>query len=283
MTAPVADQPVPLAEAIDVEHFGAKAVHLGAAARAGLPVPRGIALPVAFVENVIDGAPRALAALYEIEERVGFPLAVRSSAIGEDSENASFAGQHLSVLNLTTTAGTIQAVRDVRESGHTDAARAYREKQGLMGPVRVAVVIQHLVDSEVAGVLFTRNPISGADERVIEAAWGLGEAVVAGMITPDQFRLSRDGAILQRTAGEKDIAVRRTAEGTEERPVSPHLVAKLCLDDAMLAQLHDVATRCEEVFGGGPDSAGLDLEWAFSDGKLWLLQCRAISTTTKSP
>src|SRR5262249_37484719 len=126
-----------------------------------------------------------------------------------------------------------------------------------------------------AGVMFTRNPINGADERVIEASWGLGEAVVAGLVIPDHFRIGRSGEVLERTPGLKKIAVRTLPEGgTVEEQIGPERAEQLCLDDSQLEDLHRLATRCEEVYG--PDR---DIEWAFAGGQLYLLQCRAITRT----
>jgi pyruvate,water dikinase len=137
----------------------------------------------------------------------------------------------------------------------------------------VAVVVQVLLDPECAGVMFTRNPISGADERMIEASWGLGEAVVAGTVIPDSYRVARDGEVLERRAGLKRIAIRSISTGgTVEEEVAPELVERLCLDDSRLAELNRLALRCEEVYG--PDR---DIEWAIADGTVYLLQCRAMT------
>jgi pyruvate,water dikinase len=138
---------------------------------------------------------------------------------------------------------------------------------------RIGVVVQRMIEPECAGVMFTRNPVTAADERVIEASWGLGEAVVAGLIVPDNYVLDADGRVRQRTAGEKDVALRGRADGgTVEEPVDADLIAALCLDDLMLAALHDLAVKCESSFG-----RGLDIEWAFASGTLYLLQCRPIT------
>ena len=95
------------------------------------------------------------------------------------------------------------------------------------------MVVQQLVDADCAGVLFTRNPLDGADELVIEAAWGLGEAVVAGLVTPDRFRVARDGTVLERVAGAKDLAVTLAPDGgTEEVAISGERVRALCLGDS---------------------------------------------------
>ena len=123
--------------------------------------------------------------------------------------------------------------------------------------------------------MFTRNPINGADERVIEASWGLGEAVVAGLVIPDNFRVDRDGQVLERTPGaQEDRDPRRCRAAARSRRRSPpELVEQLCLDDDQLDALNELARRCEEVYG-----PGRDIEWAFAGGTLYLLQCRAVTT-----
>jgi len=263
----------PLAEVTDPVRFGGKAVQLGAAIRSGLPVPGGFALSYEDVDAVADGDPSALAALASAcaDDR---PRAVRSSAIGEDSTAASFAGTHLSLLGVRGAAAVTEAVRTVRASGGTAGARAYRSWLGLGHTFRMAVVVQELVDADVAGVLFTRNPVTGAAERVIEASWGLGEAVVAGLVTPDLYRLDRRGRLLERIPGEKDLAIRCCSSGgTEEVAVPPELVDSPCLDDRHLAALDALATVCDRVFGS-PDH---DIEFAFRAGEVFLLQRRPIT------
>jgi pyruvate,water dikinase len=202
------------------------------------------------------------------------PFAVRSSAVDEDGASASFAGQHLTVLNVHAASDVPSAVREVWWSANSDSAITYRQRVGLMTRPSVGVVVQTLLDPEVAGVMFTENPATGADERMIEASWGLGEAVVAGLVVPDHYRLDRSGSVLQRRAGRKQIAVRSLPTGgTVEQPVPAGQVAALCLDDAQLAALSELALRCEQVYG-----PRRDIEWAFQDGELYLLQCRAVTT-----
>jgi hypothetical protein len=124
--------------------------------------------------------------------------------------------------------------------------------------------------------MFTENPVTGADERLIEASWGLGEAVVAGLVVPDQFSLDRSGQVLQRKPGRKRIAIRSLPSGgTFEEPVPAAQVHELCLDDAQLATMCQLALQCEKVYG-----PRRDIEWAFQDGTLYLLQCRAVTTGT---
>jgi phosphoenolpyruvate synthase/pyruvate phosphate dikinase len=268
------DGVVPLEEARDDSVFGSKAVGLGDAARAGLPIPPGVALSGPVVDAVAGEDDAAIAQVRSMVEPLGSPLAVRSSAVDEDSAEASFAGQHVTLLNIPGADAVMDAVREVWWSANSDSAITYRQRVGLFRRPSVGVVVQALLDPDSAGVMFTRNPINGSDERLIEASWGLGEAVVAGLVIPDHFRLARSGEVLERVPGLKKIAIRTLPEGgTEERPVEPELVEALCLSDEQLAEMGALADRCEEVYG-----PARDIEWAFADGQLYLLQCRAITT-----
>ena len=179
----------------------------------------------------------------------------------------------MTILNVRSDDQVVDAVLNVRESAHTESARAYRRTLGLTETPRIGVVVQRMIEPDCAGVMFTRNPLNGCDERVIEASWGLGESVVGGLVVPDNYALDAHGAVLRRTAGDKDIALRGAPDGgTIEEAVPDELVSVFCLSDDMLARLQDLAIRCESCFG-----KGLDLEWAFADGALFLLQCRAIT------
>lgn len=264
---------VALAEAHAESVYGGKAVQLGRAIRAGLPVPPGIALSFSLVEKVANGDDAGATALDEIWGKLRRPLAARSSAVGEDSEAASFAGQHLTRLNVLSPAELVDAVHAIWASARSPSALGYRARLGLAGEPKIGAVVQELVDPDCAGVLFSRNPLDGSDEIVIEASWGLGEAVVAGLVTPDRFRLSREGTVLERTVGVKDIAVRIALEGgTREAAVVDARRSVLCLDDATLGELRALNLRCEEVFGGDND-----LEWAIAGGSVYLLQRRPVT------
>jgi len=266
---------VPLLEATEESLYGAKALGLGDALRAGLPVPPGIALAGPEVDLIAAGDPAATTALREALEGLPMPVAVRSSAVGEDSAGASFAGQHITVLNVPSVDEVESAVRQVWWSANSDSAITYRKRLGVFERPSVGVVVQSLLQPEAAGVMFTRNPITGADERMIEASWGLGEAVVSGRVIPDSFTLARDGSVLSRRPGVKEFAIRGVpGGGTVDEKVSPEMVESLCLDDEQLGALSSLADDCERVYG--PQR---DIEWAFADGRLYLLQCRAVTVS----
>lgn len=265
---------VPLAEARETSLYGSKAVGLGDAIRQGLPVPPGVALSGELVEAVAAHDPAAVEALAGALGGLRGPFAVRSSAVDEDGAAASFAGQHLTVLNVQSAEVVPAAVREVWWSANSDSAITYRQRVGLFTRPSVGVVVQSLLNPSVAGVMFTENPITGAAERLIEASWGLGEAVVAGRVIPDHFRVDRAGAVLERQAGRKQIALRSVGGGgTVEEQVPAEMATRLCLDDGQLAELNELAARCEEVYG-----ERRDIEWAFEGEQLYLLQCRAVTT-----
>ncbi len=265
---------VPLDDARETAVFGSKAVGLGDAIRDGLPVPPGVALSGPVVEAVASEDTDAIAAVADAIRGLVVPLAVRSSAVDEDGADASFAGQHLTVLNVPSAEEVPTALQEIWWSANSDSAITYRQHVGLFTRPSVGVVIQTLLDPEVAGVMFTENPVTGADERVIEASWGLGEAVVAGLVIPDTFRVDRAGAVLERTPGLKRIAIRSLPTGgTVQEDVPVERAEQVTLDDDQLQELNRLALRCEEVYG-----KARDIEWAFADGTLYLLQCRAVTT-----
>jgi pyruvate, water dikinase len=264
---------VPLAKARDERLFGSKAVGLGQAIRDGLPVPPGVALSGSIVEAVAAGEDAAIREVVQWATPLGGPLAVRSSAADEDGAAASFAGQHLTLLNVPSAEALHSALSEVWWSANSDSAITYRQRVGLFTRPSVGVVVQVLLEPESAGVMFTRNPVTGTDERVIEASWGLGEAVVAGLVIPDHYRLDRAGLVLERKPGLKKVAVRRAPNGgTLEERLPRELVARLCLTHEQLQDLNRLAARCEEVYG-----PARDVEWAIAGGTLYLLQCRAIT------
>jgi pyruvate,water dikinase len=270
---------VPLAEAADERQYGAKAVGLGSALRAGLPVPPGIALSGGFADAIATDDADALSALVAAASNLSMPVAVRSSCVDEDSAAASFAGQHLTLLNIPSAEAVPDATREIWWSANSDSAITYRQRVGLVTRPSVGVVVQSLLAPEVAGVMFTRNPVTGADERMIEAAWGLGEAVVAGLVIPDNILIARDGTVIAQIPGLKRIAVRAVGEsGTVEEPLPEEMWERVCLDDKQLRALADLADQCEAVYG--PDR---DVEWAIADGELYLLQCRAVTRAGASP
>lgn len=270
---------LPLVAIDNEQHYGGKAAQLGASLRAGLPVPTGVGLSVDLVTAIAHRDSAAIDAAFSSISPLG-TVAVRSSGVGEDSTSASFAGQHATMLDVRTREAFADAVHHVWASARTASALAYRQRMGIVGEPRMGIVVQKLIAADKAGVLFTRNPLTGADECVVEAAWGLGEIVVAGLVTPDRFRISMAGHIMERTAGEKDIAIQSLpGGGTAEFPVPEDRIYALCLSDLELHQLLAMAQLCGKHHGPGP----LDLEFAFANQDLFLLQCRCITRSAQKP
>lgn len=270
--------PVRLRDASTEAIFGGKAVKLGVALRENLPVPDGWAIPAPFAARIGQGDETAKKILRDLPIDPDMAIAVRSSAVGEDSAEASFAGQYETHLNVRFPDGVVDAVAAVWRSAQSDAVKNYREKMGLPSSAEIGVVLQQLIDPDTAGVLFTENPVTGAKEYVIEASFGFGEAVVSGLVTPDLYRMERDGTIIEQLAGNKDVVLRRSeGGGLEEAGVGNARADALCLAAKDLAELRSLAMRCEEVF-----ACACDIEWAVVGDKMVLLQCRAVTGPSAS-
>jgi pyruvate,water dikinase len=263
--------------AADGEAVGGKGLSLGLMAAAGLPVPPGFCVTSAAFRrrrgkglDADDDLGGRIAAAYR--GLGGGRVAVRSSATAEDGVVTSFAGQQETVLGVQGEREVCAAVARCWASLDTDRAVAYRRKQGVSDDgLAMAVVVQRLVEAEVAGVLFTRDPLDPDGRRMlVEASWGLGESVVSGRVTPDRFHLDRDtGAVKERHISSKKEQF--TADGP--RPVPPEKQDAPCLDDTRLAELAELGRRVEAFYGGPRD-----VEWAWADGRFWLLQARPITT-----
>ena len=264
---------VELENAVETGLFGSKAVGLGQAIRDGLPTPPGVALCGATVESVASGNQETLARVLAKVEPLPLPLAVRSSAADEDGAQASFAGQHLTLLNISSADQIAKALSDIWWSANSDSAITYRQRVGLFTRPFVGAVIQSLLDPDAAGVMFTRSPMDGSNTRMIEASWGLGEAVVSGAVIPDHFQIDPEGNILVRQPGQKQVRIRPSTDGgTVTEAVQSALAEKPCVEDHHLAALNDLAAQCEKLYG-----PGRDIEWARCGDTIYVLQCRAIT------
>ncbi|MBI5877537.1 MAG: hypothetical protein HZB53_07800 [Chloroflexi bacterium] len=210
-------------------------------------------------------------------------VAVRSSATAEDLPGASFAGQQDTYLNVRGEDDLLENVRRCWASLWTARAVTYRVKQGFDHKlVALAVVVQAMIRSEVSGILFTANPVSGRrGEALINASWGLGEAIVSGMVTPDTYIVNkRDGAILSRMIASKELSVEYAPDGrgTVERAVPAEQRRKPALNDAQISQLGVLCATIERHYG-----APMDIEWAFARGQCTILQARPITTLKDAP
>ncbi len=229
-------------------------------------------------EEISEAISQAYADLPKDEPAV----AVRSSATAEDLPEASFAGQQETFLNVRGEKKLKEAVKRCWASLWTARAIGYREQQGFRHDrIAVAVVFQHLVPAEVSGILFTANPVTGArDEIVINAALGLGEAVVGGLTTPDSFTLDHTTLrVRERQTGRQEVETALSERGTTERPLDPERAAQPTLDDTQLARLAEIGLGIEHHFG-----VPQDIEWAYdTSGHFWVLQARPITNLPPAP
>ncbi len=211
-----------------------------------------------------------------IEAAGDLPLAVRSSATAEDLPGASFAGQQDTYLNVRGKSAVLDAVQRCWSSLWTARALDYRARQNIdPSSVSLAVVVQVMVPAEVSGIMFTANPISGArDEIVLDAAWGLGEAVVGGLVTPDQVVADKaTGKIKQMVIANKTVMMQPTATGTEQRPVEESKRRVQVLSAAQATELALLGAKIEKYYGEPQD-----IEWCLADSKFYVVQARPITT-----
>lgn len=210
-------------------------------------------------------------------------LAVRSSATLEDQPEQSFAGQHASFLNVRNLETLLVAVKDCWASLWSERALSYRFQAGIANAdLAMAVVIQRLVAADVAGVAFTANPVTGArDEILVNASRGLGEHVVSGMVHPDEFVLDRPTFTVKssRLGNEPKHQERRATDDAHALSGESFPIGDACLDASQLANLGHQALAIEKLF----DSTPQDIEWAISDGELWILQSRPITRLPPKP
>jgi len=202
-------------------------------------------------------------------------VAVRSSATAEDSSTASWAGELETYLN-TTKENLLDTVKKCWSSLFTPRAIFYRiEKKMAADEVAVAVVVQKMVESEIAGVAFTVHPVTkDPNSMVIEAGWGLGEAIVGGQVTPDTYTIDKTkNTISDIYQSEQEIMIDKVDGKTQEVPVPEEKKAKQKLDEAQILELAKICTKIEKDYGKPQD-----IEWAWESGKFYIVQSRPITT-----
>jgi rifampicin phosphotransferase len=293
----------------DLELAGGKGANLGELTRAGFPVPDGFIVSTeayatvveeaaladvitaglaarddgatirAAFENVTipDGLTAAIIAAYT--DLGHGPVAVRSSATAEDLAGAAFAGQQDTYLNVSGDAAVLDAVRRCWGSLWTERAIAYRRRQQI-GSVnlRIAVVVQLMVEAEFAGVMFTANPVTGArDEVVVDATLGLGEAVVSGLVTPDHYVLDSQGGVREHTQGQQEVVIRSAAGGGVTHDTEAG-TRPATLPDPVLTELAALGRSVTAHFG-----TPQDIEWAYAAGRIWLVQARPMTALPPPP
>ena len=282
--APPARRADPFAAA-EILWLGDEAAHdtarVGGKAAALSRLAAGHRVPDGFVIGGGRGglAPAVAEAYRELGERTGAAdpvVAVRSSAVDEDGEDASFAGQHETYLGVTGLDAVLRAVEDARASAHAERALEYRRAQGLAGPSgALPVLVQALVRADAAAVVFSANPVTAArDEVVVNASFGLGESIVGGTVTPDTYVLERPGlALRERRLADKRRMTIPAPGGSREVDVPGLLRRAPSITDEQAREAAELAVRLEATLGHP-----VDLELAWSSQLLHLLQARPITT-----
>jgi len=249
------------------DEIGGKGFRLCRLTQTGLPVPPGFCITVSGMDNIT--APDIEAALIRLGSR---PVAVRSSAVVEDTAAASFAGIYSSRLNIASVEGVMEALEEIRRSATGPAAVAYCRKRGISESPGMAAVVQESLIPDASGVLFMKDPLDGSRRMVIEGSWGLGEAVVAGQVTPDRWVLSPKGDLISSRISDKDIAIIPKGNGTIQVEIESARRKLPCLNENSLCRLIELANACGHLFG-----TPQDIEWATAFNRVWLVQSRPIT------
>jgi pyruvate, water dikinase len=244
-----------------------RAGDVGAAetARSIQPLIRALQLPPLLSEE-ID------LALEQLSCKAG--VAVRSSASVEDSDTASYAGQQDTYLNVKENSDVPDRIRDCWASFFSERALFYRSRHGKLDDLGMAVVVQRQIESDRSGVMFTIDPVRRRrDQMMIEAVWGLGEAVVSGHATPDHYVVSRDGKVKQVRISVQEVAMRvDESGGVTQYELTTEQGGARVLSDAELWNLADLGRRLESRFGSPQD-----VEFAFEGERLYVLQSRPVT------
>jgi pyruvate,water dikinase len=279
---------------LQVARAGGKGASLARMTELGLPVPPGFVVPAECLAEIVDAealraalpdhdkAQELIAAVQppaEIAEAYAAlgadpPVAVRSSACAEDSDTASYAGQQETYLHVRGAGAVLDRVRDCWASFFSERAIFYRRRKGSLDDLGMAVVVQRMVRADVAGVLFTCDPVRGRRDRmVVEAVLGLGEAAVSGQITPDHYILKRDGTVRKAQVARQPFAVVPVeGGGVEERELGDE-GGEQKLGEEQLRELARLGDDLEQRLGGPQD-----IEWALEGGELYVLQARPVTT-----
>ena len=208
-------------------------------------------------------------------------VAVRSSATAEDLPDASFAGQQETYLNVPNADDLMDKIRKCWSSLFTARAISYREKQGFAHEdVKLAVVVQRMVNSESSGIMFTVDPSSGKDDMIIEAGFGLGEAIVGGEVTPDTYTVSKGMMEInkKRIAAQKWKYVKGPDGATKKADVPKEKQKAQKIEDRFIIEVASVGRQIEAHY-----ERPMDIEWCIEDGKVYIVQARPVTTLNNVP
>jgi pyruvate,water dikinase len=276
----------------DPARVGGKAAQLARLAGA-YPVPPGFCLAARGPEaGALAAGERAelVAAYTRLGQQCGtspLPVAVRSSAVDEDGAEASFAGQHESYLNVVGAGAVAASAARCLASTRASRAQAYRRAWGLDAAGGAAVLVQELVVADTSAVVFSVDPRTGRDDRVvINATWGLGESLVGGTVVPDLYEVRKgDLSVVARHVSDKARMTVTSAQpggATREVPVPGPMRREAALDADQIVELARLACQLEQAQGWP-----VDLECAYRHSRLYLLQCRPVTAlgraTTAAP
>jgi pyruvate,water dikinase len=295
--------PFGVQDCLEVARVGGKGASLARMTSLGLPVPPGYVVPAGALADAMpdggtellelarrqdaDGAqalvravdldPALREAVLQAYAELGDgdpPVAVRSSACAEDSEEASFAGQQETYLHVRGGDSLRARIRDCWASFFSERALFYRAQKGSLDDLGMAVVVQRMVQADLAGVLFTCDPVrKRSDRMVVEAVLGLGEAVVSGQVTPDHYVLKRDGSVKKAQVHEQPYAIVALPDGgVAEQPLDAEAGGARKASDEVLAELARIGDDLEQRLGRPQD-----IEWAVQDGEIFVLQARPVT------
>lgn len=262
----------------EIKLVGGKGLSLALLVKAGLPVPPGFVVTTEVYKNKKITAETEKSILKAFGKLGAQHVAVRSSAIFEDSPNASWAGQFESLLNVKRDE-LINAINEVWQSASSKVVKEYASnKNKKNNNLAIAVVVQEMVESEVSGVAFSVNPVNNNfGEIMIEAIYGLGELLVQGMVTPDNYIVDKESfEIINKNVPVKTTMLAFDGQVNVTQKVQKDKAEKSCLGELEIKELAKIVLKTEKYF-----HTPQDVEWAYKKEKFYIVQARPITTLVK--
>ncbi|WP_195694846.1 PEP/pyruvate-binding domain-containing protein [Priestia megaterium] len=283
------------------EKVGAKALNLIKMKKENLPIPDGFVIQTEALKRYIEwnGINRQTDNIHERILQGEIPIeiesdlikafrnlknsytsvAVRSSSSAEDLEGASFAGQYETYLNVKSIEDFLSKVKACWASFFTERVEQYTQNMYAdFDKISMAVVVQGLIESEVSGVIFSQNPVThNTKEMMINASYGLGEAIVSGLVTPDVYLINKQTFEIEKEKGLKEVKIIPLDEGVEEIETTEDEQQRFCLTDKKIIELAEITKEVEALY-----QHPVDIEFGIQDNQVYLLQARAITTLTET-